>query len=70
MENEPPITKERKREIYDKSVENGGVEEIKKFNAKDVLKTDGISLAILFLLYVLQVRFYFLHRLCWFLKKL
>lgn len=54
MDDEAPITKERKREIFDKPVENGGVEEIKKFNAKDVLKTDGISLAILFLLYVLQ----------------
>ena len=58
MDDEAPITKERKREIFDKPVENGGVEEIKKFNAKDVLKTDGISLAILFLLYVLQVVFY------------
>ena len=47
MDDEAPITKERKREIFDKPVENGGVEEIKKFNAKDVLKTDGISLAIL-----------------------
>ena len=58
MDDEAPITKERKRVIFDKPVENGGVEEIKKFNAKDVLKTDGISLAILFLLYVLQVVFY------------
>ena len=53
---EEPVTKERKRELY-KGSEKGGVEEIGgdgKFNARNVLKSDGISLAILFLLYVLQ----------------
>ena len=48
-----PVTKERNRAIYDY---DEGVEEIKKFNFRETMKTDGISLAILFLLYVLQVR--------------
>ena len=49
-----PVTKERKREIGH-GIEAQAVEEIKKFSMKEVLKTDGVSLAILFLLYVLQV---------------
>ena len=48
------MTKERKREISH-VLEAQGVEEIKKFSMKEVLKSDGVSLAILFLLYVLQV---------------